>query len=149
MQSDLVLVDNLRSGAKRLTDKGKELRIQLSLELPPTHGNLQYLLEQDRVQIAGLGKRIKLAGERQDFIQEYAINDKNGIPLWYAHIHYAAEDTPKENYGVAHLKLKSQRRESYYSQLKKSNSPQATVNVYHGVMGKDLVSRWFLPLDNH
>ncbi len=149
VQSDLVLVDNLRSGAKRLTDKGKELRIQLSLELPPTHGNLQYLLDQDRVQIAGLGKRIKLAGERQDFIQEYAINDKNGIPLWYAHIHYAAVDTPKENYGVAHLKLKSQRRESYYSQLKKSNSPQATVNVYHGVMGKDLVSRWFLPLDNH
>ncbi|MEB0207266.1 dermonecrotic toxin domain-containing protein [Pseudomonas sp. CCC3.1] len=149
VQSDLVLVENLRSGATRLTEKGKELRIQLSLELPPTHGNLQYLLDQDRVQIAGLGARIKLAGERQDFIQEYAINDKKGAPLWYAHIHYAEAETPKENYGVAHLKLKSQRRESYYSQLKKSKSPQATVNVYHGVIGKDLVERWFLPLDNH
>ena len=149
VQSDLVLVEDLRSGATRLTEKGKELRIQLSLELPPTHGNLQYLVDQDRVQIAGLGKRIKLAGERKDFIQEYAINDKNGSPLWYAHIHYAAADTPKENYGVAHLKLKSQRRESYYSQLNKSNSPQVTVNIYHGVIGKDLVQRWFLPLDNH
>ena len=148
-QSDLVLVEDLRSGATRLTHKGKELRIQLSLELPPTHGNLQYLLDQNRVQIAGLGKRIKLAGERKDFIQEYSINDKNGSPLWYAHIHYAAEDTAKENYTVAHLKLKSQRRESYYSQLNKSNSPQATVNVYHGVIGKDLVTRYFLPLDNH
>lgn len=149
VQSDLDLVEGLRSGATRLTDKGKELRLQLSLELPPTHGNLQYLLDQDRVQIAGLGKRIKLAGERKDFIQEYAINDKNGFPIWYAHIHYAAADTPKENYGVAHLKLKSQRRESYYSQLNKSNSPQATVNVYYGVIGNDLVKRWFLPLDNH
>ena len=149
VQSDLVLVEDLRSGATRLTEKGKELRIQLSLELPPTHGNLEYLLDQDRVQIAGLGKRIKLAGERKDFIQEYAINDKKGSPLWYAHIHYAAADTPKENYGVAHLKLKSQRRESYYSQLNKSNSPQSTVNVYHGVIGKDLVTRWFLPLDNN
>lgn len=149
VQSDLVLVDNLRRGATRLTEKGKELRTQLSLELPPTHGNLEYLLNQDRVQIAGLGQRIKLAGERKDFIQEYAINDKKGSPLWYAHIHYAAEDTPKENYTVAHLKLKAQRRESYYSQLNKSNSPQATVNIYHGVIGKDLVTRWFLPLDNH
>lgn len=149
VQSDLVLVEDLRKGATRLKEKGKELRIQLSLELPPTHGNLQYLLDQDRVQLAALGQRIKLAGERKDFIQEYAINDRSGSTLWYAHIHYAAADTPKENYGVAHLKLKSQRRESYYSQLTKSNSPQATVNVYHGVIGKELVTHWFLPLDNH
>ncbi|TWR88258.1 hypothetical protein FJD38_16390 [Pseudomonas saxonica] len=149
VQTDLVLADNLRSGAARLTDKGKELRTQLSLELPPTHGNLSYLLDQDRVQIACLGDRIKLAGERQDFIQEYAINDKKGSPLWYAHFHYAAADTPKENYGMAHLKLKSQRRESYYSLLKKTQSPQAAVNVHHGVIGKELAQRWFLPLDRH
>lgn len=149
VQADLILADNLRSGATRLTEKGQELRIQLSLELPPTHGNLQYLLDQDRVQIASLGDRIKLTSERQDFIQEYAINDKGGRPLWYAHFHYATVDTAKENYGIAHLKLKSQRRESYYSLLNKAKSPQATVNVHHGVIGKDLAQRWFLPLDWH
>ena len=38
--------------------------------------------------MAGLGKRIQLAGERRDFIQEYAVNDRQGRPLWYAHFHY-------------------------------------------------------------
>ena len=149
VQADLILADNLRSGATRLTEKGKELRIQLSLELPPTHGNLHYLLDQDLVQIASLGDRIKLTGVRGDFIQEYVINSKDGRPLWYAHFHYAAVNTAKENYGMAHLKLPSQRRESYYSLLNKAKSPDAAVNVHHGVIGKDLAQRWFLPLDRH
>ena len=146
LPADQMLVDNMVQGAKQMNEEGKALRIQLSLELPPTDGNLRYLLEQQRVQIAGLGRRIRLQGERQDFIQEYAINDRQGAPLWYAHFHYAQADTPKADYSIAHLKTKEQRKLSYFTQLTTAKSGQAIVNIHRGQIGRKLAEREFLPL---
>ena len=148
LPDDQTLVDNMRSAAQQMLREGREMRIQLSLELPPTHGNLQYLIDQELVQMAGLGKRIQLAGERRDFIQEYAVNDRQGRPLWYAHFHYPEAATPKQDYSVAHLKTKAQRTLSYWSQLAGAKSGQAVVNVHRGQIGKALAERWFLPLAN-
>lgn len=128
--------------------EGQELRLQLSLELPPTHGNLQHLLDKKRVQLAKLGKRFQLKGERKDFIQEYAVNDRRGAPLWYAHFHYPAADTPKQDYAIAHLKTRAQRTLSYYSQLAEAQNGQAIVNVHRGQIGKSLAQEWFLPLSD-
>jgi hypothetical protein len=144
--ADQALVDGLRQGAVRLSNRGKELRVQLCLELPPTHGNLQYLIEQKRVNVARLAERIQLSGERRDYIQEYAVNDSKGYPLWYAHFHYPEAGTPNGNYTAAHLKTREQRRQSYYSQLATAKSAQAVVDVHRGLIGKALAERWFLPL---
>ena len=146
LANDQILINNLRSAYRLLRSEGQKLRTQLSLELPPTHGNLQYLLDLRRVQIARLGKRIQLQGERRDFIQEYAINDCQGAPLWYAHFHYSAADTPSRDYAVAHLKTRAQRKLSYYSQLTEAQSGQAIVNVHRGQIGRALAEHWFLPL---
>ena len=143
---DQTLLDSMKHAVQVMLNEGQALRIQLSLELPPTHGNLQYLLDKEKVQIAGLGKRLKLQGERRDFIQEYAINDRDGYPLWYAHFHYAQANTPKLEYTVAHLKTKEQRTLSYYSQLAAATNGQAIVNIHRGQIGKALAERWFLPL---
>ncbi len=140
------LMDDMRSNALQLKERGKALRTQLSLSLPPTHGNLQYLLNEKLVQIARLGERVPLRGERQDFIQEYAINNLQGYPLWYAHFHYPAATTPKLEYSVAHMKTKEQRKQSYYSLLAKAQGRQAIVDVHRGAIGKKLAERWFLPL---
>ena len=144
--ADQTLVNNMRQAAVRLSEQGLALRTQLCLDLPPTHGNLEYLIEQKRANIGLLGERIQLSGERRDFVQEYAVNDQGGYPLWYAHLHYPAADTPKELYTAAHLKTREQRKQSYYSQLARAQSPQAVVDVHRGLIGKALVQRWFLPL---
>ena len=77
-----------------MSTRGQALRRQLCLELPPNHGNLEYLITQGQVSVAKLGERLQLSGERRDFIQEYAINDSAGYPVWYAHFHYPAATTP-------------------------------------------------------
>lgn len=146
LADDQALVDRMRTAARQMVSEGKVMRIQLSMELPPTHSNLQYLLDEQQVQIAKLGKRISLTGERQDFMQEYAVNDREGRPLWYAHFHYPAANTSKQFYTVAHLKTKEQRSLSYFSQLASAKSGQAIVNVHRGQIGKALAERWFLPL---
>ena len=144
--ADRSLATALRSAADTLRAKGHELRIQRTFELAPTDSHVAYLLEQDKVQLASLGTRVALRGERRDFIQEYAVNDKRGFPLWYAHLHYAKADTPKTEYSVAHLKTKAQRTESYYSLLNKAQSPQSVVDVHRGEISRELAERWFLPL---
>ncbi|WP_420233213.1 dermonecrotic toxin domain-containing protein [Pseudomonas sp. ABY48] len=145
-QADQALSQNLAEAISKLAAKGTALRIELSMRLPPTDGNLSYLFEKNLIQVARLGGRKALKGTRKDFLQEYAVNDRNGAALWYAHFHYEKIDTPKANYSVAHLKTKEQRREDYYSLLSKANSPYAVVNVHRGTIGKPLAQSKFLPL---
>ena len=136
----------LSDAAANLTAKGSDLRTELSLKLPPTDGNLRFLFEKNLIQVARLGDRTALQGARKDFLQEYAINDRDGFPIWYAHFHYEAADTPKENFSVAHLKTKEQRKEHYHSLLAKATSPYAVVNVHRGQISKSLAQGRFLPL---
>lgn len=146
--ADQTLEVQLREAYSRLSSQGQALRLQLCLQLPPTHANLEYLIEQKQVNVALLGSRIQLSGPRRDFIQEYAINDPKGYPLWYAHFHYPSASTPKGDYSAAHLKTREQRRESYYSLLAKAQNPQAIVNVHRGLIGKTLAERWFLSFES-
>ncbi|WP_434702257.1 hypothetical protein J3P85_15255 [Pseudomonas sp. Z1-12] len=136
----------LKDAITRLTNRGSTLRTELSLSLPPTDGNLRYLFEKDLIQVARLGERKTLAGARKDFLQEYAVNDRDGFPLWYAHFHYEAMDAPKADYTVAHLKTKAQRREHYHSLLAKANNPYAVIDVHRGQIGRSLAQSRFLPL---
>lgn len=143
---DRTLASQLRGSADTLSAKGRTLRTQRTLELAPTDSHLAYLLEHNQVQLASLGPRLEMRGERSDFIQEYAVNDKRGYPLWYAHFHYPKADTPKLEYTVAHLKTKAQRRDSYYSLLARAQSPQSVVDVHRGAISRELAERWFLSL---
>ncbi len=144
--TERTLLESIRNATLRLSTRGKELRIRASLQLPPTHANLEYLLLQDQVQIASLGQRLQMRGEQRDFIQEYAINDKKGFPLWYAHFHYPSATTPKLEYTAAHLKTRAQRKQSYQSLLNDAHDSQSIVNVHRGLIGRALAERRFLPL---
>ena len=144
--AEQALGTQLSDAISRLKTKGSALRTELSLQLPPTDGNLRFLFEKDLIQVALLGERKALKGARKDFLQEYAINDRDGFPLWYAHFHYETADTPKADYSVAHLKTKEQRREHYHSLIAKAQSPYAVVNVHRGQIGKSLAHDKFLPL---
>ena len=144
--ADNTLSTRLADAITRLANRGSALRTELSLALPPTDGNLRYLLEKNLIQVARLGERKALTGARKDFLQEYAVNDRDGFPIWYAHFHYEAMDTPKADYNVAHLKTKAQRREHYHSLLAKANSPYAVIDVHRGQIGRSLAQSRFLPL---
>ena len=144
--ADQTLIEQMSDAVSRLTTRGSALRTELSLQLPPTDGNLQHLFEKDLIQVARLGERKALKGARQDFLQEYAVNDRNGRPIWYAHFHYETATTPKAGYSVAHLKTREQRREHYHSMLAKADNPYAVVDVHRGLIGKPLAQLRFLPL---
>lgn len=137
--ADLELTKELSDAIHSLTIKGRKLRIDRSLDLPPTDANLQYLLEQNILEVAPPAERVALAG-LQDYLQEYAIKiasgERKGQKLWYAHFHYRAQTTPKAEYSVAHLKTEAQRYDGSRSVEK----------VHRGEIGKHLAQTRFLPL---
>ncbi|MBO1539474.1 DUF6543 domain-containing protein [Pseudomonas sp. OA65] len=137
---------DLNTAILRLTEKGRELRTQLSWDLPPTDGNLRYLFEKKLVQVARLDQRIASKGARKDFYQEYSVSNLEGKIVWYAHFHYEKFDTPKAEYAVAHLKRYADRKKNYYSELANANNPHAVVEVYRGSIGKALAQEKFLVL---
>lgn len=144
--ADQQLIKELNAAALRLKSSGEHLRIELSIELPPTDAALQYLLGKKRVEILPPKARIKLKGERKDYMQEYRINDSDGNPIWCAHFHYEKADAPSTNYSVAHLKTWGERLENYHSALARASSHYAVVDVHRGTLSKLTAKRWFLPL---
>lgn len=142
-REDLELVGGMRARALDMKAKAHDLRVRLSLKLPPTHGTLQFLLEKRLVSITLNRKRSKL---KRDFIDEYAIKDAAGNFIWCAHFHYKDATTPKADYAVAHLKLWSQRTSDYWSLKEKAKNQHDVVEVHRGQIGKNLAEQWFLPL---
>ncbi|MFP3517567.1 DUF6543 domain-containing protein [Pseudomonas sp. SIMBA_077] len=142
-REDLELVGGMRARALDMRSKAHDLRVRLSLKLPPTHGSLQYLLEEQLVSITLNRKRQRL---KRDFIDEYAIEDEDGKTIWCAHFHYKEANTAKADYDVAHLKLWSQRTSDYWSLKDKAKNQHEVVEVYHSQIGRRLAEQWFLPL---
>lgn len=106
-----VQIKLLDTTAAELLHTGEQLRIDAALAQPPSMRELEYLLGKKKVRLKAVGTRRLLAKTRewpQDFLDEYVVLH-NQRPLWYAHFHYAAESTPKDDFKAAHLKLASQR----------------------------------------
>ncbi|NWC10530.1 hypothetical protein HX776_17115 [Pseudomonas agarici] len=101
------LKDSLRQEATRLVAEGRKARIAAIKSNAPRLARLQYLQEQDQVDIHRAGGR--QAQRQGGFLQEYVISNKDGSPLWYAHFHYPAATTVDTEFVSAHLKTLAQR----------------------------------------
>ncbi|WP_248796523.1 hypothetical protein [Pseudomonas sp. MWU13-2105] len=108
VQTAQTLKDNLRHAATRLIAEGRNARIAAIKRNVPQLARLQYLKEQDQVDIHRAGGR--QAEDLGGFQQEYVISHKDGRPLWYAHFHYPAATTADSEFVSAHLKTLAQRR---------------------------------------
>ncbi|MPQ65659.1 MULTISPECIES: hypothetical protein [unclassified Pseudomonas] len=108
MKTAQTLKDSLRREAAGLIAEGRQARITAIKRNPPRLARLQYLKEQDQVDIHRAGGR--QAQEQGGFLQEYVVSHKDGRPLWYAHFHYPAATTADAGFVSAHLKTLAQRR---------------------------------------
>ncbi|MCY1358512.1 hypothetical protein D9M69_450480 [compost metagenome] len=89
------------------------------------------------------GERRRLKGPRKDYLQEYEIRERGtGQPLWYAHFHYAASDTPVEAFTAAHLKLRDQRMMAGRGDLNSASSSQV-IAIYRSAISPQLAGSLF------
>ncbi|NVZ26442.1 hypothetical protein HX881_12870 [Pseudomonas gingeri] len=98
----------LREAAPRLLAAGQRARVAAIKANPPEMPRIDYLLTLGEVSIRKEGERIRLG--KDDLLQEYALLDTDGKPLWYAHFHYASVKAPDAAFEAAHLKTAGQRK---------------------------------------
>ena len=138
------LSHELKASALRLRAEGRALRISLIKKLPPTGTGVEYLKAQGEVSIAAEGPRQHLfKGPRKDYLQEFSIKDRDGSPLWFAHVHYKAQGSAVNDFEVAHLKFADQRFLSEKALYAKARNPDDYIAVYRANMDRDLVNRVF------
>ncbi|WP_268800631.1 dermonecrotic toxin domain-containing protein [Pseudomonas huanghezhanensis] len=138
------LVASLRSGADRLVEEGRAIRIAMIKAQPPTAARLSYMAKEREVDIARFDARKNMSGARRDdFLQEYVIRDKQQRVLWWAHFHYASEAAAADAFTAAHLKLPEQRFIGYKALIKSAKDNQSVVAVYRSVISKEVARRLF------
>lgn len=121
-----VLANTLDDKAKEVIGEGRLIRIAMIKAQPPTIERVAYLNRQGEIGIVKTGERRALK-KGAGFMQEFAVNDKAGVTLWYAHFHYKAMTTPALDYAKAHLKTVAQRFDGLSKQqLQEANGEQVT-----------------------
>ncbi len=123
------LAQALSASGQSLRDQAVQLRIDGARRLPPTVGNLQYLLDHREVRIGNWSwsDRTTLAGGA-DFLLEFEVLDEKALAnqrhrvLWYAHFHCAKKNATTLKKG--HLKLASLRYKTYADQVREAQANQ-------------------------
>ncbi|MGY4524669.1 dermonecrotic toxin domain-containing protein [Pseudomonas sp. TE21394] len=109
------LTQSLEAAAEQMQTLGRQLRIaQTKATSKPTVGYLQYLLDQQEVEIAWsrtLSPKLDRKGRPIEYLEEYSILDRSTRQvLWYAHFHFRQK--PAQGFTrleAGHLKLASER----------------------------------------
>ena len=135
------LIARLESAATLLRSEG----LKILRSLPPSSRNVGFLLDLGEVQLVKINQRIAMTGERQDFVQEYEVQDRAGQVLWYAHVHYAQAIGGDNHPRAAHFKLPEQRMDSKKSLEAKAGPGQKVPEVYYGKITEELFKEHFLP----
>lgn len=143
----------LRSRADELLRAGRTLRIDQSINSKtPTEGYLDYLLEQQVVEIrkeGGLRDLGKRPDGRRDFLQEFEVRDLRGETaqtLWYAHFHYTSAKPAFNEFVKGHLKLPEQRNLGLQWQQAQASSGAQVESIWRGDIGKPLGTKHFSEL---
>lgn len=141
------LVARLQDKAEELVSIGRTLRINQTLASEtPGEGMLDYLLDQQAVEVIRLGRlneQPKRSDGRRDFLQEYEIRDlTQGTPrpLWYAHFHYTTANPAFDGFVKAHLKTAAQRRLGLQWQQAQGETAE---RIWRGDIGKPMARKHF------
>ncbi|MFV0932648.1 hypothetical protein [Pseudomonas jessenii] len=133
----------LNTARVRLYAEGYRIRVQMIKQQPPTAARIEWLSSKNEIDVVRSGERRRLKGPRKDYLQEYEIRERGtGQPLWYAHFHYAASDTPVEAFTAAHLKLRDQRMMAGGSDLNSASSSQV-IAIYRSAISPQLARSLF------
>ncbi|MGF6129154.1 hypothetical protein QF019_004382 [Pseudomonas frederiksbergensis] len=146
-EKDAALIAELRNKARSLEGQATQSRIRLTLAQAPTSDGVQFLLQHQELHVRPIGRRVQLKTGRKNFMQEYALFNRNDQALWYAHFHYAELTDDKATFTTAHLKTEAQRFETYESAMAKATNPAQKIQIYHGAINPTLANQYFLPLE--
>lgn len=99
----------------------------------PTLNALKFLHGLGEISISQADRRVPLGAN--DYLDTYEIKRASGKPIWEAHFHYPAVDTPDREFSRGHLKLWEQRRLGHQAVLRAAKKHEV-LSIYRGQLRK-------------
>jgi len=138
----MVLRNALESAVSTLHETGRNTRIRMIKEQPPTAARVEWLKSEGEVDIARVTTRRRLKGPGKDYLDEYEVLDRRTREvLWYAHFHYASTADPVGSFTAAHLKTVAQRRLG--GAIEQDNAGQELIAIYRSEISHAQASSMF------
>jgi hypothetical protein len=138
----VTLRNALESAVSTLHETGRNTRIRMIKEQPPTAARVEWLKSEGEVDIAKVTTRLRLKGPGKDYLDEYEVLDhRTREVLWYAHFHYASTADPVGSFTAAHLKTVAQRRLG--GAIEQDNAGQELIAIYRSEISHALASSMF------
>ncbi|MFM9381140.1 hypothetical protein [Pseudomonas sp. UV AK001] len=138
----VTLRNALESAASTLHETGRNTRIRMIKEQPPTAARVEWLKSEGEVDIAKVTTRRRLKGPGKDYLDEYEVLDRGTREvLWYAHFHYASPADPVGSFTAAHLKTVAQRRLG--GAIERDSASQELIAIYRSEISNALASSMF------
>ncbi|MCR8976992.1 hypothetical protein [Pseudomonas sp. S11P7] len=142
------LIQRLKQDSQRLRTAGEDIRIRIYKDKNfLCVDRVIYLIDRQHVRAQQTVTRLK-RGKRQDreYLDIYVLTDAHtGAPLWHAHFHYPAADTPALNFNVrgAHLKTLEQSAKGSMSQRREEQAGRQHVAIWRHHFDRRTAQRIF------
>ncbi|MFO2465491.1 hypothetical protein OOJ96_15960 [Pseudomonas sp. 15FMM2] len=140
---------DLREGATRMRREGIATRAKMLKTRKPRQSDFQWLLDHAHVRVVrNNAGRIKTR-QYKDYFQEYQILDTANLdqPLWVAHFHYPALNTPASRFTAAHLKIADQRLRQLSPEIAQALSSRSPWDNYLRILSDPVLQAEFLKLE--
>jgi hypothetical protein len=129
------LIVRLKHDSQRLRTQGEEIRIRIYKDKTwLSASRLIYLIDKGHLRAVKTATRVKRGkGRNREFLDLYSLDDAlTGDPLWHAHFHYAAKDTPDLGFNVrgAHLKTLEQSAMGITSQRREEQAGRQHIAIW-------------------
>jgi len=142
------LIQRLKQDSQRLRTAGEDIRIRIYKDKNfLCVDRVIYLIDRQHIRAQKTVTRLK-RGKRQDreYLDIYVLTDAHtGAPLWHAHFHYPAVDTPALNFNVrgAHLKTLEQSAKGSMSQRREEQAGRQHVAIWRHHFDRRTAQRIF------
>ncbi|HEX4548871.1 hypothetical protein [Pseudomonas sp.] len=134
----------LQAEATKLFHIGHSTRVKMIMQRDPTAANVEWLKLHGEIDIVSTGPRRRLKGQKKDFLQEYAIRNRQSQEvLWYAHFHYGSMEQAAANFTAAHLKTREQRKLGGTFDLRTATNAGELLRIYRSEISRGLADQLF------
>jgi hypothetical protein len=142
------LIQRLKQDSQRLRSAGEDIRIRIYKDKNfLCVDRVIYLIDREHVRAKKTATRLKRGkGQDREYLDIYVLTDAHtGAPLWHAHFHYPAVDTPALNFSLrgGHLKTLEQSAKGSMSQRREEQAGRRHVAIWRPDIDKRSAQRIF------
>lgn len=143
-RSAAVVNKALTDAIAQLNQKASDNRLAMSLQLPPTTSNLEWLERNKAISVIKTVNRRRLKAAKHQYLDEYTVTRRTtGQVLWYAHFVYSTSWVAEKSFVYARLKTPQEQSLGSVADSAQGLNDGQRLAYYRSMIGLEQAKRLF------